>query len=130
MIEAVLKPLLNDMMTSTRAIRNAAMKIAVKTLCSSPDPSVTLYAWMDNHFREHIINLIDKSKQAFQILKHNKFGCILRRDNEVRSEDGELVHHMVPGGQGCVLARARMEFFTGSQVLCSIQQIENPYGKI
>ena len=65
MIEAAFKALLNNMMTSTKAIRKAARKIANKTLCSSPNPSVTLYTWLDNHFREHIINLIDKSKQAF-----------------------------------------------------------------
>ena len=64
MIEAVFKPLLNKMITSTKVIGKAAQTIAENPLCSSLNPNVTLYTWMDNHFREHIVNLIDNSEQA------------------------------------------------------------------
>ena len=72
MIEAVFKPFLNNMITSTKAIGKAGQTIAENNLCSSPIPNVTLYTWMDNHLREHIVNLFDKSEQAFQISKDNK----------------------------------------------------------
>ena len=52
------------MRTSVRAICEAAKRIVDGSLCSSPDPGVTFYAWMNQHFIMHIKILIEKSNQA------------------------------------------------------------------
>ena len=72
--------MIEALLTSTRAIQNAVMEFAVKTLCSSQD--VNLYI---NGIVEHK-NLNDKCNEAFQMTKENMFGYILRKERKISSK--------------------------------------------